>query len=322
MDKIVSVIIPVYNAEKTLEKTLNSLVNQTYKNLEIILVNDGSTDNSREICENYQKKNVNIKLINKENEGPGKARETGLKYANGNYISFVDADDYIDTDFYNILITKLEENKANIIQCGHKVVDMNDKCIEISNLKNEQISGQYNNAEKYAQQKNINNFLWNKVFEKKIFEQVEFKYLYAGEDACVLTQLYSNANKAVTIPDRLYYYVQTENSLCRGKYSLKKLDSVKAGEFMYNYHKNKFPDLADYYKLYICSNAGQCYCNLKFSDIEQKEKYMQEMRKIFNKYFEITNTKLFKVSLKRFLFILMFKISPRICTIYYKRRLV
>lgn len=319
---MVSIIIPVYNAEKTLEKTLNSLINQTYKNLEIILVNDGSTDNSREICENYQKKNVHIKLINKENEGPGKARETGLKYANGNYISFVDADDYMDIDFYNILISKLEENKANIIQCGYKTVDMNDKCIEISNLKNEQISGQYNNAEKYAQQKNTNNFLWNKVFEKKLFEQVEFKHLYAGEDACVLTQLYSNANKVVTIPDRLYYYVQTDNSLCRGKYSLKKLDSVKAGEFMYNYHKNRFPDLADYYKLYICSNAGQCYCNLKFSDIEQKEKYMQEMRKIFNKYFEITNTKLFKVSLKRFLFILMFKISPRICIKYYKRRLV
>lgn len=322
MKKIVSVIIPVYNAEKTLEKTLNSLINQTYKNLEIILVNDGSTDNSREICENYQKKNVNIKLINKENEGPGKARESGLKYASGNYISFIDADDYIDINFYKIMTSKVEEDRADIVQCGYSLVDLKGNVIVPSKLKYQVVKGQYRCASLYVKQKNMTNYLCNKLFSKELFSNIKFTKLYAGEDACVLTQLYSNANKVVTIPDRLYYYVQTDNSLCRGKYSLKKLDSVKAGEFMYNYHKNRFPDLADYYKLYICSNAGQCYCNLKFSDIEQKEKYMQEMRKIFNKYFEITNTKLFKVSLKRFLFILMFKISPRICIKYYKRRLV
>lgn len=321
MSNIVSVIIPVYNAEKTIEKCLNSLINQKYKELEIILINDGSTDKSKEICERYEKNNTNIKLINKINGGPGKAREEGLKYANGKYISFIDADDYIDLNFYSILIKKMEKKEANIIQCGYKTVDINGKCIEESRLKKGQAIGKYNNAKAYVYQKNTNNFLWNKIFEKQLFKNVEFKPLFAGEDACVLTQLYSNADKVLTIPDKLYYYVQTSDSLCRGKYSLKKLDSVKAGEFMYNYQKKKFPDLADYYKLYICSNAGQCYCNLKFTDIEQKEIYMQEMKEAFNKYFTITNPKLFKVSAKRFIFILMFKISPELCTIYYKRRI-
>lgn len=321
MNNIVSVIVPVYNAEKTIEKCLKSLINQTYKDIEIILINDGSVDKSMEICEKYKKNNTNTILINKKNEGPGKAREEGLKYAKGKYISFIDADDYIDLNFYSILIKKMEENEANIIQCGYKTVDVNGKCIGISKLKNRQTVGKYNNAKAYVYQKNTNNFLWNKIFEKKLFKDVLFEHLFAGEDACVLTQLYSNANKVLTIPDKLYYYVQTSNSLCRGKYSLKKLDSIKAGEFMYNYQKKKFPDLADYYKLYICSSAGQCYCNLKFTDIEQKEIHMKKMREVFNEYFTITNPKIFKVSAKRLIFILMFKISPKLCILYYKRRI-
>jgi len=150
----------------------------------------------------------------------------------------------------------------------------------------------------YATNKNITNYLCNKIYIKELFNEVEFQSLFTGEDACVLLQLYSKAEKTITIPDSLYYYVQTEDSLCRGKYSLKKLDSIKAGEFMYNYLNNRFPILANFYKLYICSYSAQNYCNLATSDIENKEKYMENTKQIFNKYFSIFNTKLLKVSLK------------------------
>lgn len=320
MNKKVSIIIPVYNAEKTIKKCLDSILKQTYKNLEIILINDGSADNSKEICNEYEKEYKNVFLINKENEGPGKAREIGVAKATGYYISFVDSDDFLDLDFYKVLIKNIEEKEADIVQCGYQLIDVNDKIISKSKLPYQEIIGSYNCAKAYVSQNNITNYLCNKLFVKNLFEKVEFKHFFAGEDACVLTQLYSNAEKVITIPNNLYYYVQTDNSLCRGEYSLKKLDSVKAGEFMYNYQMNKFPDLADYYKLYICSYAAQCYCNLKLSQIEEKEKHMKKMKETFNKYFSMFNPKLFDVSIKRFAFILMFKISPELCIKYYKGR--
>lgn len=318
MKRMISVIVPIYNSEITIKKCIDSLLNQSNNNIEIILVNDGSTDNSRKICQEYEKNNANIILINKKNEGPGKAREVGVNHAKGYYISFVDADDYLDLHFYEILLSKLEEKNADIVQCGYKLVDINDNVIYASNLICKETVGEYSCAKEYVSQRNITNYLWNKLFKKELFNNVEFKHYFAGEDACVLTQLYSNANKVVTIPDKLYYYVQTDNSLCRGIYSLKKLDSVRAGEFMYNYHKNKFPDLADYYKLYICSNAGQCYCNLAISNIENKKMHMKYMKNIFDKYFSITNIKILSVSIKRFTFILMFKLSPKLCIKYYE----
>ena len=101
--KKISIIIPIYNAERHLEKCLKSVIEQTYKNLEIILVNDGSTDMSKKICEEYQKKDLRIVLLNQSNMGPAETRNRGLSIATGEYISFIDSDDYIDKDFYNEL---------------------------------------------------------------------------------------------------------------------------------------------------------------------------------------------------------------------------
>ena len=122
MNKKISVIIPVYNTSKLLRRCLDSVINQTYKNLEIILINDGSTDDSLSICKEYSQNDSRIILIDKENEGGGKARNAGLDRATGDYIAFVDSDDYIDPDMYSVLMNNLKTSEADISTCGRIVV--------------------------------------------------------------------------------------------------------------------------------------------------------------------------------------------------------
>ncbi len=317
--KMISVIIPVYNAEKTIKKCLNSLISQAYKNLEIILINDGSTDNSKEICEDYEKKYTNIILVSKQNEGPGKARQIGLEKATGDYISFIDSDDYIDENFYNKLVNALEKNDADIVECGYNIIDENMQLIKECKMKLEIIEGKKDCIRHYAKNDNTTNYLCNKLYKKGLFDNVSFQTLFAGEDACVLLQLYGNAEKVIVIPDNLYYYVQTTTSLCRKPYNLKRNDSVQAGIFMYDYCQEKCPENCEYYALYICSYAAQCYANLKYSNINDKVKYMCNMKNAFNKYYDKKNKKFNEVSKFRRNLIKLFKISPEFTSLIYKK---
>lgn len=133
---LVSVVVPVYNVEKYLRECLDSLINQTYKNLEIIIVDDGSTDNSGKICDEYEKKNKNIKVIHKENEGLGFARNTGLEYIHGEYVTFVDSDDYVDNNFIEELYKNITTQNADICKSGFKRIDDNHNILKIRKYDN------------------------------------------------------------------------------------------------------------------------------------------------------------------------------------------
>lgn len=128
---LISIIVPVYNVEKYLRECLDSLINQTYKNIEIIIVDDGSTDNSGKICDEYEKKNKNIKVIHKENEGLGFARNTGLEYVHGEYVTFVDSDDYVDNDFIEELYKNITTKNVDICKSGFKRIDDNHNILAI-----------------------------------------------------------------------------------------------------------------------------------------------------------------------------------------------
>ena len=129
MNPLISVIVPVYKAEKYLDKCVQSIVNQTYKNLEIILVDDGSPDNCPEMCDEWAKKDSRIKVIHKENGGVSSARNAGLDNSFGDYIGFVDSDDFIENDFYECLYDNLVENGADISFCTFKTLDEKNRGI-------------------------------------------------------------------------------------------------------------------------------------------------------------------------------------------------
>lgn len=317
--KKVSVIIPVYNGENFIIKCIESILNQTYNNIEIIIVNDGSIDNTQNVCEEISKKNDNVILINKHNEGPGAARMTGIKKAIGEYISFIDSDDYIGKEFYEKLIGALEENDADIVECGYNLVDENMNLISEHKMQPELICGNSECTKHYIKNINTTNYLVNKIYRKKLFENIEFPKLYAGEDACVLLQVFEKAQNVAVIPDAMYYYVQTKESLCRKPYNLKRNDSVLAGKFMHEYCKKKCPENSDYYSLYICSYAAQCYSNLKYSDIDSKKENMDYMKNTFKEYYNKNNSKISEVSKFRRGIIKMFNISPEVTSYIYKK---
>jgi glycosyltransferase involved in cell wall biosynthesis len=314
MDLLVSIIIPVYNAEKYLVRCLESVTKQTYSNIEVILIDDGSTDESAHICDRFVCNDKRFIVIRKENAGPSKAREDGIKLSKGKYIAFVDADDYVEDNMIERLL-EVAKQGYDIVQSGYKKVTVNGKLIKSVRLKPLIISGQKECATFYASQKDVTNFLWNKIFRRELFNDIEYPQLYTGEDSCILTQLYVSAKLIINIEDQLYNYVMTPKSLCRQPFSYKRLGNIEAGKFMFNFYSRIFPELISFSALHICSYSARLYCEISVLKIENKEKYLYQLNQTFNDYYKFSRNKSARKrsSIKRKIFIEMFNICPFIC---------
>ena len=205
----VSVIVPVYNVEKYLEKCLDSLANQTLKDIEIIVVNDGSPDNSQKIIDKYTKKYKNIKSYIKENGGLSDARNYGLKKATGDYIAFVDSDDYVSTDMYKKMYEKAISGNFDMVVCDINYVYENTEEIKraYSNLKTDTT-----NIKKAMI--NIYPAAWNKIFKKKLFKTgIEFKKGVWFEDVEFMYRMLPHVKTIGVINEPYNYYLQREGSI-------------------------------------------------------------------------------------------------------------
>lgn len=209
---LISVIVPVYNVQEYLTNCINSILNQSYKNMEIILVDDGSTDESSSICDSYIKKDNRIKVIHKENGGLSDARNIGIKSAKGKYITFVDSDDYLDENYVKALYILITENNSDIACSGMKRTDsLNDKIVN----KNEKINI-YNSIDAIKEilyQRNIDNSAPSKLFKKNLFENILFPVGYAFEDLDTMYKLFLQANKIVSTTNNYYLYYQRQGSI-------------------------------------------------------------------------------------------------------------
>lgn len=213
----ISVIVPVYNVEKFIRRCLDSIINQTIKDLEIILVNDGSTDNSGLICDEYAKLDNRIITIHKENGGLSSARNRGLDVATGEWIAFVDSDDYIDHKMYEILYKNAEKNNCDISVCYFEYINQNG--ISLYNAKKKLgIDGIYDeNAFLNLLYKNSETNLicvcaWNKLYKKEIFDELRFKEII-HEDEEMLNRIYTKKHSIYVNESPLYKYVQNSNSI-------------------------------------------------------------------------------------------------------------
>lgn len=214
MNNLISVIVPIYNVEKYLPKCIDSIINQTYQNLEIILVDDGSPDNCGKICDDYAKKDKRIKVIHKENGGVSDARNVGLKLAKGEYIAFVDPDDVLSYEMYKKLLQGAIKNDADIIQCNYCFLFETG---HIENLKRKQESKTIEGAleaKRAIIKGNISNSVATKLFKKSLLENIWFNTeLKIAEDRLFVYECCCKALKIVLIEDVLYYYYQRENSV-------------------------------------------------------------------------------------------------------------
>lgn len=217
-NSLVSIIVPIFNAEDYLENCVNSILSQTYTNIEILLINDGSTDNSRLICESFSKKDPRVKVFNQSNQGPSEARNKGIQYANGEYLQFVDADDCIDRHMTQRLISSLQ-NDEDLVICGYqKVIGTNQ-----SNIKKKfqpLNEGSYT-VEEFIElfpelfRGKLINSPCNKLYKKEIIcdNQITFdKTISNGEDLLFNLKYFTYSRKISIIKDLLYTYININNS--------------------------------------------------------------------------------------------------------------
>lgn len=213
---LISIIIPVYNVEKYLDRCMDSIINQTHKNLEIILVDDGSTDSSGIICDKYLQKDKRIKVIHKENGGLSSARNAGLKKATGDYIGFVDSDDWVSQDFYSYLYNLIIKYNAGIAMCDYFITDG----FGIPEIEKEEIKELNNNdlMNLFFRTKGerSNSSVWNRLYKKEIINDVQFPDGYVNEDVFFSYFVFLKTERAILSNLSKYNYFINNQGITRG----------------------------------------------------------------------------------------------------------
>lgn len=226
MEDLVSLIVPVYNVEKYLPKCIESMINQSYKNIEILLINDDSKDNSGIICDEFAKSDSRVRVIHKRNEGVSIARNTGLKIAKGKYIGFIDSDDYISYNMIEILLNNMKKYNAEISICGYRIFDDNIGTIKVSdNEKITKLLSREKVLNLIFKTNKINGFLWNKLFSAKIIREMLLKEdMELCEDLLFTCQLLQKSEKICYTSKSLYNYRKNLNSITSNVSNLFYLD--------------------------------------------------------------------------------------------------
>ncbi len=227
--ELISVVLPIYNVEKYIETSIDSVVNQTYKNLEIILVDDGSPDNCPEICDKWAEKDNRIKVIHKENAGLGMARNSGLENATGDYICFFDSDDFVAPDTIEKAYSCIKEHSSDIVCFGFSSVDSNGEIVssripttpenvfEGDKLKNEFLPNLIYSLP--SDNWNLNMSSCMAMFSMELIKKVNWRFVsereILSEDVYSLIALYKDVNKVAVLSEALYFYRENNNSLSR-----------------------------------------------------------------------------------------------------------
>jgi glycosyltransferase involved in cell wall biosynthesis len=232
---LLTVIIPVYNVKPYLDRCLDSVVNQTYRNLDIILVDDGSTDGSGKLCDEYQKKDSRIRVIHQKNEGLSEARNAGLAQARGGLLAFVDSDDWLAPDAYTVAVGAHLDTQADISVFGYYRVYEHKKKIEKPDFFILPLILQKEDAlyELICNDK-INNYAWNKIYNRNIFDGLSFPPGRVYEDIYIMHKLFLRAEKISVVCARLYYYLQRRDSLANSRNLNNELRRFEA--YIYRFH--------------------------------------------------------------------------------------
>ena len=242
MKNKISVIVPVYNTEDYLERCIRSIMNQTYKNLEIIVVNDGSTDDSLNILESLREEDNRIIIINQENMGVSKARNKGLDYATGEFITFVDSDDFIEKDMYEIMINHLIEEDADLCRIKAFIYNREGGIEEISKERN---IFTYNNELEIMNvylQNELKIAIWDKMFRRSAVEKIRFDVSLFNEDAAYVWEACLNLRKVVMDTKQLYHHIKRPNN------SLTSAPFSESNLTLYHYCKENFNKLMNEYE--------------------------------------------------------------------------
>lgn len=244
-EALISIIVPVYNVEKYLEECIESIIHQTYKNLEIILVDDGATDHSGKMCDEFAKKDNRIKVIHKENGGLSDARNAGIEIATGEYIQFVDSDDCLNPKMCEILYEEIKQTNAEISLCSYYVWTNDEK--NTSATYTREIYTPEQALQEFLLDQKVKAYAWNKMFKKSLFDTIRFPVKRVFEDQLTIPILFAMASKIALNNIPLYYYRQREGSILHNQTKTLRIAYIEAILEMQENLKNKHFRLEKYF---------------------------------------------------------------------------
>lgn len=314
MDTAISIIVPVYNLEDYLPKCVDSILAQSFTNFELILVNDGSTDRSGEICDAYASIDHRVKVIHQKNGGVASSRNTGLEVAQGEYIGFVDNDDYINETMLELLYKNAVDHSSDIVVCDFLSVN-EGKRIESKNVDADYRVRHYNNIEALHQLYTVNNVTfvvpWNKLYKKYLFDDIKYKVGSINDDENIVHELLFHSHKITYIQMELYYYVQRIGSQMdsNASFHIKKLDAVYAfsdREFFFREVKEK--ELHDKALKQYMERFFRYYYMTK-TNIPNTDKELRLLKRTFDKTL-IYLLRHHGISWKQKFMCLVFRVSP------------
>lgn len=241
----ISLIVPVYNVEKYLEKCVNSILKQTYKNLEIILVDDGSRDKSAEICDKLKKVDNRIIVVHKTNGGLSDARNAGIEIATGNYLGFIDSDDYIQNDMYEYLYKLIKENNGDISICDYKIIYEDEDFHVEKKINKIQTYTKIDAMKELLKKNQIQDYAWNKLYKRNLFSNIKYPVGRKMEDLGTTYKLFDKANKIIKGNQKKYFYLQRMGSIVNNKTIDLFIDKYELSFERYNYLKNKYGEVIE-----------------------------------------------------------------------------
>lgn len=304
MKPLISVIIPFYNVDKYIEKCILSVIKQTYKNLEIILVDDGSTDKSFFIVKKYADTDKRIKLLQKENSGLSDARNYGLENSNG-LITFIDSDDFVEYDYIEFLYELMVKYDSDISCCRELYIKNNEEIDYIN--KNEE--GTYNNIEDILKDlyslNNVGVSAWGKLYKRKIFDNLKFKKGIIYEDFDIIHLLFANADIVSYSTEKKYVYRMRKNSISNSTFSKKNMSIFDIIDNNKRYIKDNNIDVLKEFYFYSIKNIINIYKLLAFSKYE-KQTTVKECRKRIRNYYNKSEKNLFTKKDKILITLIMF----------------
>ena len=274
--ELISIIVPVYNVEKYVTKCIDSILAQTYKNIEVILVDDGSTDKSGSICDEYANKDKRVKVIHKKNGGLSSARNAGIKKATGNYLIFVDGDDYINPIMTATLFEDLTEHKADISICNRYYIneDGTNKRIRFKNKKN-LVMDKEEALTRLICMTDFDMSAWCKIYKKVLFTEILFPEGKYSEDYYIMSRLFELCNKITYNFKPLLYYVQRNGSITKKKDII--MDYIIAAKEQMTFIKKNYPSLS----LYAESAYALSYLTIYNKQVKNNNNALKTMQKRF-----------------------------------------
>lgn len=284
---LISVIVPVYNVEKYLRKCIESIINQTYKNLEIILVDDGSTDASGKICDEYACIDNRIKVLHKENGGISSARNAGLNVSSGAFITFIDSDDYIEKDAYEYFY----KNKVINGIVAYGIVDegkYSEELTDIIEFNNIEAIEAYINLQldvynyKVKTMHNITSSFNNKLFDKNLFLQLRFPEGFINEDNMIIIELLFAAKSVKSLPKNKYFYVKHLGSITQQGFNKRSFDLIKSRLRQEQQILIYVPQIINKVKILTLLACDNILVKLSTLSIKERKNYKLEISKIIN----------------------------------------